>query len=281
MNFLQRIKTNFQRQGVLTQIIIVNVAIFLTINLVGNLSHLNLLPYLALPLSAEEFLFHFWTIFTYMFTHESLGHIFWNMVLFYFMSQIFFTIMGQRKLLYLYVMSGLAGGALVLLLAILFPASFANSLLFGASASVLGVGAVMALYSPNYRVYLFGIIEMDYKYFYLITFVVSTIIDLSANTGGKIAHIGGALFGVLYGYNLKKGNDLSDFSLLPKKKRKGLKVVSRNIYRASYKHDIESAGSQVSEEQRMNTLLDKISKSGYDSLTKKEKDELFRLSQKK
>lgn len=273
MNALQRIKTNFQQQGVLTQIIIVNVAIFLTVNVVGNLSHLNLLPYLALPLSTEEFFFHFWTIFSYMFTHENLGHIFWNMILFYFMSQIFFTIMGQKKLLYLYVMSGLAGGALVLLLAIIFPASFSHSLLLGASASVLGVGAVMAVYSPTYRVYLFGVIEMNYRLFFIITFVVSTIIDLSVNTGGKIAHIGGALFGLLYGYNLRQGKDISNFSILPKKKSK-LKVVNRN-------YESSSNQNKVSDEQRMDFLLDKISKSGYDSLTKKEKDELFKLSQKK
>ena len=120
MNFLQTLKYNFQKQGVLTQIIIANVAVFLTVNLVGNLSHLDLLPYTALPIGGDSFLFKFWTIFTYMFTHASLGHIFWNMVLFYFMSQIFFTIMGQKKLLYLYVMSGLSGGALVLILGLVF-----------------------------------------------------------------------------------------------------------------------------------------------------------------
>lgn len=278
MNFLQRIKYNFQQQGVLTQIIVANVAVFLTVNLVGNLSHLTLVPYLALPLQADLFLFHFWTIFTYMFTHENLGHLFWNMVLFYFMSQIFFTIMGQKKLLYLYVMSGLAGGALVLLLALIFPASFGHSLLLGASASVLGVGAVMAVYSPNFRVYLFGVFDMAYKYFFLLTFALSTIIDLSINTGGKIAHVGGVAFGLLYGYFLKRGNDLFEISTPAIKKKSDLKVVSRN---PAYTAGTTSEKKSSSDEQAMDALLDKISKSGYDSLTKKEKDELFRLSQKK
>lgn len=275
MNFLQKIKYNFQQQGVLTQIIIVNVAVFLTVNLVGNLSHLNLLQYLALPLNGNAFIFKFWTLFTYMFTHEGLMHLFWNMILFYFMSQVFFTIMGQKKLLYLYVMSGLSGGALVLLLSLVFPASFGHSLLIGASASVLGVGAVMAIYSPNYRVYLFGVFELAYKYFFLITFALSTIIDLADNTGGKIAHVGGVIFGLLYGYSLKRGNDLFNFSS-PFKKKSKLKVVSNNrSYTAA------SAPQQSGDEQTMDALLDKISKSGYDSLTKKEKDELFKLSQKK
>jgi membrane associated rhomboid family serine protease len=275
MDFLQKIKYNFQQQGVLTQIIIINVAIYLTINLVGNLSHLNLLPYFALPIGGNEFLYKFWTLFSYMFTHEGLGHLFWNMVLFYFMSQIFFTIMGQKKMVYLYVMSGISGGALVLILGIIFPYSFGNAILIGASAAVLGVGAVMAIYSPNYKVYLFGTFELSYKYFYLLTFGVSTIIDLSVNTGGKISHIGGALFGVTYGYYLKKGIDLFDINFFYRKKSK-LKVVS---YNKSY--DSSYTTTQSPSQQTMDDLLDKISKSGYDSLTKKEKEELFKLSQKK
>src|ERR1043165_2678694 len=98
MNFLQKIKYNFEQQGILTQIIVANVAVFLTVNLVGNLSHLDLLPYTALPVGGNRFLYRFWTIFSYMFTHENFWHLFWNMVLFYFMAQIFFTIMGQKKM---------------------------------------------------------------------------------------------------------------------------------------------------------------------------------------
>jgi membrane associated rhomboid family serine protease len=272
-SFLERLKYNFQQQGILAQIIIINVAIFLTLNLVGNLSHLYLTPFVALPIGGTDFIFKFWTLFTYMFTHEGLGHIFWNMFLLYFTAQIFFTILGQKKLLYVYVMSGISGGALVLILGLLFPDAFGNALLLGASAAVLGVGAVMAVYAPNYRVYLWGIVEMPYKYFYLLTFGVSTIIDLSVNTGGKISHIGGALFGLLYGYQLKKGIDLFDFAFLKRKKSK-LKVVS-------YNPNVKKDSAVVNEEATMNSLLDKISKSGYDSLTKAEKDLLFKLSQKK
>jgi hypothetical protein len=144
----------------------------------------------------------------------------------------------------------------------------------GASAAILGVGAVMAIYLPNYIVYLFGVVELRYKYFYLITFGVSTIIDFSINTGGKISHIGGALFGVIYGYNLKKGIDLFNFTFLTKKKSK-LKIVSYNKPQ-EYSYEVE----ETNDESTMNELLDKISKSGYDSLTKSEKERLFKLSQK-
>ncbi len=275
MNILQKLKYNFQIQGLLTKIIIINVAVFLTVNLVGNLSHLNLLEFTALPLDKTEFLFHFWTLFSYMFTHVGLGHLFWNMVLLYFMAQIFFTIMTQKKLVYVYVMSGLTGGALMLVLGMIFPDQFQRSYLIGASAAVMGVGAVMAVYAPDYRVFLFGTFEMAYKYFFLIVFGVNTILDLAENTGGKISHIGGALFGLLYGYYLKKGIDLFSISFLPKRKSP-LKVVSR-----SGQYSGTTSTKKSEDEQSMDDLLDKISKSGYDSLSKKEKDLLFKLSQKK
>lgn len=276
MNVFERVKSNFEQQGILTQLIVVNAALYLTINVVGNLSHLNLLDYFALPISNESFITRFWTLFTFMFTHVEFWHLFWNMVLLYFMAQVFFTIMGQKKMLYLYVMSGICGGALTIILGLIFPASFGNSILIGASASVLGVGAVMAVYAPNYTIYLFGLLQLPYKYFYLFIFILNTIIDLSINTGGKISHMGGALFGLTYGLALKNGNDLFNFSLIPKKKSK-LKVV----YNQTTVKPSAASNKNNSDEERMNTLLDKISKAGYDSLTRSEKEELFKLSQKK
>lgn len=274
MNVLQDTKDKLQRYGTLTVLIVINISVYLLINLIGNLSHLDLLPFFALPVGGAAFVPKVWTFFTYMFTHVNLGHIFWNMVLLYFMSQILFTLLGEKKLLYLYVMSGLCGGALVLMLGLFFPAAFGHAILLGASASVLGVGAVMAVYAPGYRVYLFGLIEMQYRYVYLLTFVISTVIDLSVNTGGKISHVGGAAFGLLYGYSLRQGKDLSQLRFGLRRKSK-LKVLRGD-------QDFGFSGSTTTDEEtRMNQLLDKISKSGYDSLSKKEKEELFRLSQKK
>lgn len=275
MSFFSDIKQNFERQGRLTQLIIINIAVFVTVNLVGNLSHLSLVEYTAMPLGLEYFLPRFWTLFTYMFTHVDLMHLFWNLLNFYFMAQVFFTLFNEKQMLYVYIMSGLVGGALVLVFALLFPVAFAGAYLLGASAAVLGVGAVMAIYAPNYRIFLFGVFEMRYGVFYFLIFVITSLLDLRENTGGKIAHIGGAAFGLLYGYFLKNGNDLLKFSFLPKKKTK-LKVVSRQT---EYKP--HAPFDAVNDEERMNALLDKIAKSGYESLSKKEKDELFKLSQKK
>lgn len=284
MNFLQKIKYNFQQQAVITQIVMINLAIFLVVRF-GHMFGLNVLGQLAMPLGGENFIVKFWTLATYMFTHFDFFHFFWNMITFYFMAQIFTTIMGQKKVLYLYGMSGLCGGALVLVLSLIFPASFGYAILLGASASVLGVGAVMAIYSPDFRVYLFGMFEMKYKYFYMLVFIITTVLDIVAkngeeftlgdNAGGKIAHIGGAAFGLLYGYYLKKGTDLFNLSFRVKKKS-NLTVASHN---RSYTDNTARKNSK--EELTMDELLDKISRSGYDSLTKREKEELHRLSQRK
>lgn len=275
MNFFTKISSTFQQQGKLAQIIIINVALFLTVNISLHILRIPLLSYLGLPIGGYAFIYKIWTIFTYMFTHESLGHIFFNMLLFYFSAQLFYLILGEKKLIYVYVMSGLFGGAFLLLCGLLLPSSFGGSYLIGASAAVMGVVMVMAIYSPNYNVSLWGLINMPYKYFAALTFLLSTVLDFSLNTGGKISHIGGALFGLLYGYFLKRGIDVFDVSFLTKKKSK-LKIVSYNKTPDDVYNEKKKSG-----EIRMNELLDKISKSGYDSLTKKEKDELFNLSQKK
>jgi hypothetical protein len=190
-------------------------------------------------------------------------------------ARFYFSIFGDAKLIYLYVMSGLSGAALILILGLLIPNSFFETTLIGASCSALGIIMVMATYSPNYPVSLWGLFEMKYKYFAILIFILSTLVDFRANIGGKIAHMGGAAFGLMYGYALSRKVDLFNFQFLAKKKSK-LKVVS-------YNKTIDDVYNEtrVSKDTRMNELLDKISKSGYDSLTKKEKDELFNLSQKK
>ena len=272
MSVLDNIKSTFQQQSKLTVLIILNVAVYLTLNIASNIADIYLTPYVALPLSGNEFLYKFWTIFTYMFTHEGLGHVLFNLLLLYFSGRLFFSILGEKRLVYVYIMSGIFGGALLLILGLLFPITFAGGYLLGASAAVLGIIMVMAIYTPDYSVYVF-ILEMPFKYFALLVFVTSTVIDFASNTGGKIAHIGGALFGLLYGYLLKNGNDLFELSAIKKSKTK-MKIVHRNT---------DSIGQRADnvDESYLNKLLDKISKSGYDSLTAKEKDDLFKLSQKK
>jgi membrane associated rhomboid family serine protease len=275
MSIYNNIKNEFQKHNKLTLLIIINVSLFFIINISSSLFNSDvLINNLALPLSISQFIHKPWTLFTYMFSHKDLGHIFYNLLLLYFSAQTFLNFLSEKKLMFIYMFSGLFGGLILLLLSFFLPNKFEYSILIGASASVLGVVTSLAMYIPNLPVSLFGIIEMRYKYYALLIFAVSTIIDFNINTGGKISHFGGAIFGLVFGYLLKNGTDLSDFSYFKSQKKSVLKVVHSNTNSTQKPNDI-------SNQKTIDALLDKISKSGYDSLSKNEKELLFKLSQKK
>jgi membrane associated rhomboid family serine protease len=275
MSFIQNIKNELQRHSKLTVLLIVNISIFFIINISSGIFQSNFITLnLALPLNLNEFVFKFWTLLTYMFSHKDLGHVFYNLLLLYFSAQTFLSFLSEKKLVYVYVMSGLMGGIILLILSAIFPGTFEYSILFGASAAVLGIVTSLALYIPNLPVSLFGIIEMKYKYYALLIFAVSTIIDFNINTGGKISHFGGAFFGLFFGYMLKNGKDISELTFFKRSKKTNLKVVHSN--KNSKAHE-----QSHSNQQTIDTLLDKISKNGYESLSKAEKELLFKLSQKK
>lgn len=278
MNFFQKIKYELQKQNYLTALLVLNVVVFLVVNLSENILNLPVSNYLMMPLEPSALLHRFWTPLTFMFTHSGLGHLFYNMLLLYFSARMFSTFFSEKKLLYVYVMSGLASAIFMILLSFIFPV-FHASWLMGSSASVLGIVCCIAAYSPNLPVSFFGLFEMRYKYFALMTFVLFTVIDFAINTGGKVSHIAGALFGLAYGYSLRRGKDWSAFSFLPNKpvrQKKQLTVVHRRQV-----SDEDYNSNRVDNQKTLDALLDKISKSGYDSLSKSEKELLFKLSQKK
>ncbi len=273
MSFLDNIKNELQKHSTLTILLVINIAIFFMINISISIFNTDIIvSNLSLPLNLNAFILKFWTLFTYMFSHKDLGHVFYNMLLLYFSARTFLNFLSEKKLVYVYIMSGLFGGIILLTLSALFPSTFAYSILFGASAAVLGIVAALALYIPNLPVSIFGIIEMKYKYYALLIFAVSTIIDFNINTGGKISHFGGAFFGLFFGYMLKNGKDISEISFFTRSKKPPLKVVHSNA-----QHQEKSTSNQ----QTIDSLLDKISKNGYENLSKTEKELLFKLSQKK
>jgi membrane associated rhomboid family serine protease len=275
MSFIQNIKNELQKHNKLTILLVVNITLFFIINISTGIFNTSVLTdNLALPLNINEFVFKFWTLFTYMFSHKDLGHVFYNMLLLYFSAQTFLNFLSEKKLLYVYILSGLFGGIILLILSAIFPSVFALSILFGASAAVIGIVTSLAIYIPNLPVSLFGIIQMKYKYYALLIFAISTIIDFNINTGGKISHFGGAFFGLFFGYMLKNGRDISELSFFKIKKKSMLKVVHNNKNKSV--NDSSNANQKTIDE-----LLDKISKNGYENLSKTEKELLFKLSQKK
>ncbi len=294
MGIWDDIKNTFRSGNYLTRLIYINVAVFFLISvaaIIGFLLNNPVIPsttlnYLAVPASLKSLLIKPWTVITYMFTHKGIWHILFNMLWLYWFGRIFLEYLDQRKLVAVYLMGGISGAVIYVLSFNIFPAFrdvVGESVAIGASASVMAVVIAIATYVPDYTVLLFLFGRIKIKYMALAIFVLTTVMDFSVNSGGKLAHIGGAFFGYFYILNMRKGRDIGkgfnkviDFIVTLFKPRTRLKVTHKKAAN-EYEYNITRAEHQV----KINKILDKISKGGYDSLTKEEKDTLFRESQKK
>jgi membrane associated rhomboid family serine protease len=284
--FLDDLKYSIRTGGALTQIILVNTIVFLIANIIVygfGFKADNWADYIALPGRFKEFLYRPWTLFTYMFFHLDLSHVFWNMVWLYSLGRIFNELIGPKRLLWVYLLGGISGGLLFL---IIYSTVNVGGLLLGASAGVMAIVVAVAAFAPNYVVQLFIFGPVRLKYIALISFIITSVLYFQSNTGGKVAHIGGALFGLVYGLQYKRGRDMarglgnmgsSIGGMFDKKKKSPLKVT----YNKRKVSDEEYNASKVVEQQVIDAILDKISRSGYDSLSKREKEILFKASNKK
>ena len=158
--------------------------------------------------------------------------------------------------------------------------------LLGASGSVMAVVVAIAFLVPDYSLHLMFLGPVRLKYIALASFVITTVLDFNQNTGGKLAHLGGALFGCIYTLQYKKGSDLTKgLSFLLEKLKKAPTLTRRSPIKVAYKQSRKQADpSSLNKDEfqkRIDTILDKISQSGYDSLTKEEKETLFNASNKK
>ncbi len=299
MSFKSELKATFKNGSVITKLIYANLAIFIIIRLLYVLLYLfkidfEVLEWIALPSSFTLFITRPWTIFTYMFVHYDFLHILFNLLWLYWFGKIFLMYFDERKILGLYIIGGVIGGLLYMLAFNIFPV-FADiskvSRLVGASASIISIVLATAVYAPNYSVNLllissiFGPIKLIWiAIISLIMYVLSITGD---NPGGNIAHIGGALWGIFYMIKLKNGKDISSgfnnfiYNLGDSlKRRRKLKVSYKNNH-TSKMTDWDYNKNKKVEKENINEILDKIGKSGYDSLTKQEKEYLFKMGNKK
>jgi membrane associated rhomboid family serine protease len=298
MSISSELKYSFKHGSVVTRLIYTNLAVFLLVRITSVFLHLfkidnNILSWLALPSDTSIFITRPWTLFTYMFLHVEFLHIIFNLLWLYWFGKLFLIYFEEKKLLSLYLIGGIVGGLLYMLAYNLFPA-FNNvvslGFLHGASASIIAILIALAVYAPNLELNLllissiFGPIKIIWIAIISVTIYFLSIIG--TNPGGNIAHLGGALWGFIYVSQLKKGKDLTrkfnDFignaSQWFKSSSK-LKVSHRaNTKKMS---DWEYNRKKQSEQEEINVVLDKISRSGYDSLTKAEKDLLFKMGGRK
>lgn len=294
MSVLDEIKASFKSGNSLIKLIYVNIAVFLAVKIVGLFFYLFSIPpnfslvnMLAVPADLKLLILRPWTIISYMFLHESLGHIFWNLIILYSFGRIFLQYFGEKKLISVYLLGGISGAALYILFFNMFPVfnySIPMSIALGASASVMAILIAVATYKPRYEVNLFLLLRVEMRYIALALIIVDIVLIDESNAGGHIAHLGGALFGYLYisqmkrGKNITKGFDrIMDKIVSIFKPRPKVKVSYRRPIN-DLDRDIEYNKHKKEKQQEVDIILDKIAKSGYDSLSKKEKETLFKNS---
>jgi membrane associated rhomboid family serine protease len=264
--------------GMLTKLIVINIIVFILANIFVNIPGLGgyVYDYFALPSSLHQLLYRPWTLITYMFLHVQTMHLIFNMLWFYWFGIIFTDFMGSKRLLYTYLLGGIAGGLLFIIFSNIFM-PFSN--LIGASAGIMAVIVATAILVPDYELHLlfFGAVKL--KYLAIGAFVLTSLVDFSVNSGGKVSHIGGALYGILYMTQYRKGMDYAmivasffqKIGNIFKGNRTGTKLKSKGGSGLKQKNAL---GDE--KQKKIDAILDKISASGYDALTKEEKDFLFK-----
>lgn len=289
---IDEIKQTFKEGSMLTRLIYVNLGVFLVVKVFDALLFLFgfgeinfLVKWFSVPASFPELIYKPWTVVSYMFLHQGFIHILFNMLWLYWLGKIFLQYLSGKQLLNVYLLGGLSGAALYILSFNLFPA-FTEikfiSIALGASASVMAIVVATATYVPNYTIQLMFIGPVKLKYVALVFVVLDIMLMTEGNAGGHIAHIGGALFGYFYIKQLKQGKDIargfgkfvdSVFNMF--KPKSNLKVTYKRG-----ETDIDYNKRKNTEQKTIDAILEKIAKSGYESLTKSEKEILFRQSRK-
>jgi len=257
---------------------LINVPFFLSGN--GGLAYDTFIrEYFAFPADIISQPLHFYTILTYQFFHDGFFHVLFNMLWLYWMGRIFLDFLKPRQFHFVYLIGGVLGAILFVIAFNVFPVfrNATDATVIGSSAAVMAIVVATATLVPNFSISLLLFGEVKLKYLALAYVVLDLIGSTSANAGGSFAHLGGALFGFVYIKALQSGTDWSAIF----KKRPKLRVVN-NKQQSSRKDDAGRPASRKNEgyvdQREIDEILDKISKTGYDKLSKEEKETLFKAS---
>lgn len=288
INIFDRIKNFFLQKNALSRLMLINIVIWLICLFISvftwlfNVSDISFVTKLfAVPADISSLTDKPWSIFTYMFLQEEFWHLFFNMLMLYYGGQIFLQYFTQKQLLLTYIFGGLFGALFFIMSFNVFPV-FENmrdsAVALGASASVLSILIAAATYQPEYKLNLFLLGEVKMKWIAIIFVVIDLLSIPKGNSGGHIAHLGGALWGFLYAFMLRKDFDI--YMIFKRQPR--IKVKSRNTdnHHQRPKTDEQYNAERAQEQQEIDKILDKIAKNGYSSLSEKEKEYLFKQSKK-
>lgn len=297
-------KRQFQYGNTVVQLILVNTAVFLVIILLSAIFFLlsrgesglvdTMVNWFMVPPSPMGLIWKPWSILTYMFLHKGLFHVAMNMYLFYIYGRIFQDFLGNRKVLPLYILGGLAGVVMYWITGLL---GFPSSGMLGASAAVWAIVMAATVLRPDYVLHLIFIGPVKLKYITLVLMILTFVAITGMNTGGEMAHIGGMIMGWLFIYLLQTGTDLSiSFNRmwdpianavtgLFSGSVSGSRAPKRNphmhVVKTKRYADDRKSEEQQSRQERVDEILDKINESGYGSLSDEEKDFLAESSDDK
>ena len=305
-NFWENLRNAFRHDNnSLYKLLAINILVFmvvlvarvmLTITGFGDI-YASGIAHLMMPASLSKLATQPWAIFSYMFLHEGIFHILFNMLFLFWFGQLVHQFLGSRKLANLYILGGVAGALFYVLiynLAPYFRGSVDSSLMLGASAGVFAVVVGAATLSPNTTFFLILLGPVKIKYIAIFYVVLSFANSAGANAGGELAHLGGALLGYLYIIELRRGVDwgvpvqkvgIFFENLLSKRQKVNVsyrKPKSSGGYKPFSKStDTKPAfkSSDASQEE-IDVILDKIAEKGYEALSKEEKRKLFEFSKK-
>jgi membrane associated rhomboid family serine protease len=281
----QDIKLKLSQLNVLEKIIVVNVGVFilaLLLNLILSAPQSSL-SWFELPSDFFDFILAPWSIITYAFIHYDFFHILFNMLWLYVIGQLFLNLFNPKLALNVYFLGAISGGLLFVLGYNLFPQVFSSGTrLVGASASVRALLIFLCAYLPSKEIRFFTF-NLKLWYFGLAIVILDVLGLFGNNAGGNLAHIGGAALGYFYAVQLRKGIDIGKgferfmdgiLAYFKTSKKSPLKTVHKNKSKVGgyAKKDFDSFNDQ----KKIDVILDKISKSGYDSLTAEEKEYLFK-----
>ena len=285
MNIFQDLKIQYKTGDISQKIIFWNIAIFLVsiaFFYQFSLGIFRFPSWLALTTKPYTYLYFPWTLITYAFLHNGYKHLFFNMLILHFSSRFFLTFFTQKQYLAVYILGALLSGLVFVLSFVLLGQT--NDTLVGASAAIIAILVAATTYQPlmNVRLLLIGNVKLWY-----ITAVI-LILDLIQfqinNSGGHLAHLSGALLGFGYIKLLLNGTDLSQYlwnsigifeNIFTKKDKPAFRKVYKNPTLVKTVKKETKVVLKDEKQVKIDAILDKISQSGYDSLTSEEKSFLF------
>jgi len=278
LSIFNDIKQAYHKANIVEKIIYINVFLFLITVLLNK----YIIGWFALPSNLDSFLVKPWTLVSYAFIHQNLFHILSNLLVLYYIGNLFLDFYTKKQFLNFYLLGGIFGG-IVFLGYYYFIAKTVALPLAGASAAVTTIFIAIATKIPRYSLQLRFIGSVELWVLAAIWVVLSILQIANPDKGSAIAHLSGAIFGYIYAKQLSKGNDIGSwFEQLLNYFTNLLKPKNKSPFKAVYKTKKRTSTNKVSKtkQRKIDDILDKISKSGYESLTKEEKDFLFRAGKK-